>query len=198
MTLAVVNDISFGWRYLNGDEWFMSGVVCENTRRCRDPVLAALMHSQTATWLNSVNPQRSLAIFALMLTFFLHLVLQRHHCVMVAYRRGWTLKGLCPRDSNRSHFTGSACRCMILAWESRLSNRTCGDSLLSLHISDLRRDLLTAAAGLWRTQREQYDYWTRERLSTPEPPSSSSVLMTNQNEKWRRGRAWKSLICSAC
>ena len=95
--------------HLNGDEWFMSGVACENTRQCHDPMSAALMHSQTPTWLNSINPQRSLAIFALMLTLFLHLVLQRHHCVMVAYKRGWTLTGLCPQDFNHSSTTGSVC-----------------------------------------------------------------------------------------
>lgn len=70
------------------------------------PCQAALMHSQTPTWLNSINPQRSLAIFAPMLAPLLHLVLQRHHCVMVAYERGWTLTGLRPQDFNHSSTAG--------------------------------------------------------------------------------------------
>lgn len=179
----------------------MSGVACENTRQCHDPMSAALMHSQTPTWLNSINPQRSLAIFALMLTLFLHLVLQRHHCVMVAYKRGWTLTGLCPQDFNHSSTTGCVCWFSAEAWECHWSDYW--DSLLSLHISGLLEESYwqqLQAVGEERAR--QHDCWTRKRLSTLEPPllppSSSSVLMTNQNEKWRRGRAWKSLICSAC
>lgn len=107
--------------HLNGNEWFMSGVACENTQQCHDPMSAALMHSQTPTWLNSINPQRSLAIFALMLTLFLHLVLQRHHCVMVAYKRGWTLAGLCPEDFNHSSTTGSVWWCTTEARECQWS-----------------------------------------------------------------------------
>lgn len=188
--------------HLNGNEWFMSGVVYENTQQYHDPMLAALMHSQTATWLNSINPQRSLAIFALMLTFFLHLVLQRHHCVMVAYKRGWTLTGLCPQDCNHSFFTGALHRLEKGANGPTRLVETCGESQLSLHILGLRRVLLTAAAGSRRTQRAAA--WLLNQgtplhtRTPPPPPSSSSVLMTNQNEKWRRGRAWKSLICSAC
>lgn len=69
-----------------------SAVPCENTRRHRDPVSAALIHSQTPTPLNSINPQRSLAIFAPMLAPSPRLVLQRNDCVMVAYEGGgaWT------------------------------------------------------------------------------------------------------------
>jgi len=166
MTFHSADDI-----HLNGDEWFMSRVVCENTQQCCDPMLAALMHSQTATWLNSVNPQRSLAIFALMLTFFLHLVLQRHHCVMVADRRGWTLTELCPRDFNHSYLTGCVCLCTISAWESQWSNQAC-----TLHISGHGRDLLTAAAGRMRTQRAAawlLNQGTPLHTRMPPPPPQS-------------------------
>lgn len=52
------------------------------------PVSAALIRSQTPTRLNSINPQRSLAIFAPMLAPFPRLVLQRNDCVMAAYEGG--------------------------------------------------------------------------------------------------------------
>lgn len=181
----------------NSNEWFMSWVACENTWRCRDPMSAALMHSQTSTWLNSINPQRSLAIFALMLPLFLHLVLQTHHCVMVAYKRGWALTGLRPQVFNHSSTAGSACRCTAeaLTRQMRLTGK--------LDILGLRWVLLTAAADSRRTRSAAAWLLNSEPpLRTRPPPSPSlpplSVLMTNQNEKWRRGRAWKSLICSAC
>lgn len=52
------------------------------------PVSAVLIRSQTPTRLNSINPQRSLAIFAPMLAPFPRLVLQRNDCVMAAYEGG--------------------------------------------------------------------------------------------------------------
>lgn len=52
------------------------------------PVSAALIRSQTPTPLNSINPQRSLAIFAPMLAPSLRLVLQGNDCVMAAYEGG--------------------------------------------------------------------------------------------------------------
>lgn len=55
------------------------------------PVSAALIRSQTPTRLNSINPQRSLAIFAPTLAPSLRLVLQGSDCVMATYEAGpWT------------------------------------------------------------------------------------------------------------
>lgn len=49
----------------NGGEWFpVSGGVWERSAAPWPYVSAALTHSQTPTWLNSINPQRSLATFA--------------------------------------------------------------------------------------------------------------------------------------
>lgn len=145
------------------------------------PHVSALMHSQTPTWLNSINPQRSLAIFALMLTLFLHLVLQRHHCVMVAYKKGWTLTGLCPQDFNHSSTTGSDWLCATEAWECRWFNQATETKAKFTHFRALIRVLLTAAAGSRRTQSAAAWLLNQETpLHTrppPTPPLSLSLLL---------------------
>lgn len=137
------------------------------------PCQAALMHSQTPTWLNSINPQRSLAIFAPMLSPLLHLVLQRHHCVMVAYERGWTVTGLRPQDFNHSTTAGI---CLAVLSRGRRVPPVWWDRLGSYIYWPLGRVLLTAAADEDGARR--HDYWTQKRLSTlgpPHPPTLPSL-----------------------
>lgn len=154
-----------------------SAVACENTRWRRDPpASAALICSQTPTRLNSINPQRSLAIFAPMLAPSLRLVLQGNDCAMAAYKGGPS-----PGAPNFDH--GGPQSALGPSRPGELQSWAPGV-------------LLTAAADSRSTQNTAW-LLNSERLSTLDKPPLP-VLMTNQNEKWRRGRAWKSLICSAC
>lgn len=113
---------------------------------------AALMHSQTPTWLNSINPQRSLAIFlfsffALTLAPLLHLVLQRHHCVMLAYKRGWTLTGSCPGDFNHSPSAGT--RLAVRAARLLVTGSWCLLALSRLLLTAAAEEAAAAAAAAW-------------------------------------------------
>lgn len=94
------------------------------------PVSAALIHSQTPTPLNSINPQRSLAIFAPMLAPSPRLVLQRNDCVMAAYESGGARTGGChfnyrgPRERRqavRAKWTACCCRGL---WMSLVDGRS--------------------------------------------------------------------------
>lgn len=151
---------------------------------------AALMHSQTPTWLNSINPQRSLAIFIYLFLFFpaltlaplLRLVLQRHHCVMLAYKRGWTLTGSCPGDFNHSPSAGA--RPAVRAARPLVTGSSCLLALSRLLLTAAAEEAAAAAAAAWLLNSETLLH----KHPCPHPPYP--VLMTNQNEKWRRGRAW--------
>lgn len=147
---------------------------------------AALMHSQTPTWLNSINPQRSLAIFffffffALTLALLLHLVLQRHHCVMLAYKRGWTLTGSCPGDFNHSPSAGT--RLAVRTARLLVTGSWCLLALSRLLLTAAAEEAAAAVAWLLNSETLLHKH--------PCPHPAYPVLMTNQNEKWRRGRAW--------
>lgn len=130
--------------------------------------------SHTPTWLNSINPQRSLDIFyyfffAVTLAPLLRLVLQSHSCVTLAYKRRWTLPGSRPGDFDLSASLGGGRRPPPARHQLLLVDGGCGRSCVITELGE------ASSAG-----------------PRPHPPTHPPypVLMTNQNEKWRRGRAW--------
>lgn len=160
-----------------------SAAVCESARRHRDPcVSAALIHSQTPTWLNSINPQRSLATFAPMLA---SCFTEERLCNGSLWKRRSTdgaaaFTAEAPESAGRGKWTANV----------GPSDEACWRQLQTVG---------SARSAAWLLNSERLS--TLDTRTPPHPPPTqppSSLLMTNQNEKWRRGRAWKSLICSAC
>lgn len=156
--------------HLNSDEWFMSGGAV-SWPPCRRGFNALAL---TPTWLNSINPQRSLATTT---PSHLNPAPFLFHFAGDAPASCFTLCNILKKKekkkrTNPNEGSSAMCApCLLVTTSSRL-------------LAPRLDSLLTAAAE------EAVITELGEASPNALPPPPNPVLMTNQNEKWRRGRAW--------